>query len=211
MTAETTPYRELIALACASILIGCTSTNTQSTFDQSLIQVKNTKESKITSTEESLSFRINGEKVFFGRPSSIFGGVFKIRLDLKDMQEKCAENTFGERADFSSTERNMKMHSEIKNFSWAVQNAGLFGQNAAVSFNLSVDVTRGQTTIYSNQTSVKDYILDEAEFESHQELFLSPVVTAFTGKADKFALAAFMATTKHLCEEYQKASNSLSP
>tara|TARA_R110000868_G_scaffold124233_6_gene328602 strand:- start:260 stop:892 length:633 start_codon:yes stop_codon:yes gene_type:complete len=201
--------RPTFVLVAALALAACSATNSQPTYNASYIPAANKSASPAGSLNQPMTFRTNISKNFYGGPGFI-GGVFKLNLDLKDWQHKCASKVFGDKIDFSLQERNLKIVSNIKGFEWAVHNTGLISQNAAVSFELSIELLRAGQILYSKKRAVDDYVLETAEFQAYQEILTGPLAAAFGGKADQFSLSAFMATTKIICDEYRKALSAIS-
>lgn len=198
----------LFSLVVVVSLTGCSATGHVLTYDSSLIPYKTPEHNP--SIKKAITFFVGGDKTFSGRPLGFFGSIFVLNLDLEKIQTESAKKVFLDNVTFQSIgSPEFAMRSSITNFGYKVKNVGLMGQQAAVSFKLNIALTKNGTVVFQDSSTAVDYAPSETVFTEWDKIILAPWITAHTGKADKLAYSAFVATAIFICDKYNTTLESL--
>ena len=195
----------LLALLLASALIasvGCTASGHVASYDSAQIPLK-TDQHQHYLHGENILVHVGGDKTFSGRPSTFFGKIIVLNLDLERIQNECAKRVIGDSAIFTpAASSGYEMTTSITDFSYKIKNVGLIGQKAAVSFTLRISLKKNGEEVAHDSSDAVEYSPSEAEFKAWKDLFLG-LIAVHMGKADKFAQSAFLATAMYVIARYE--------
>lgn len=195
--------RSILSAVVLLASAGCTAPGHVASYDSAQIPLRADQHQHYLHGENIL-VHVGGDKTFSGRPSTLFGMILVLNLDLERIQNECAKRVIGDSAIFTpAASSGYEMTTSITDFSYKLKNVGLIGMKAAVSFTLRISLKKNGEQVAHDSSDAVEYSPSEAGFKAWKDLFLSPLITVHMGKADKFAQSAFLATAMYVIARYE--------